>query len=108
VLHELRIYRCAPGRLPALNKRFETKTLKLWEKHGIRQVGFWTVAIGATNHDLYYMLEWASLAEREQKWNTFMSDPEWIAARADSEKDGPILAHTTSYILQPTAYSKLK
>jgi hypothetical protein len=108
VIHELRIYRCAPGRLAALNKRFETRTLKMWEKHGIRQVGFWTVAIGATNHDLYYLLEWASLAEREQKWNTFMSDPEWIAARAESEKDGPILAHTTNYILQPTSYSKLK
>jgi hypothetical protein len=108
VIHELRIYRCAPGRLPALNKRFETKTLKMWEKHGIRPVGFWTVAIGATNHDLYYLLEWASLAEREQKWNAFMADPEWIAARAESEKDGPILAHTTNYILQPTSYSRLK
>lgn len=108
MIHELRIYRCAPGRLPALNKRFETVTLKLWEKHGIRQVGFWTVVIGATNHDLYYLLAWESLAEREQKWNAFMSDPEWIAARNESEKDGPILAHATNHILQPTGYSKLR
>lgn len=108
MLHELRIYRCAPGRLGALNKRFETITLKLWEKHGIRQAGFWTVLIGATNHDLYYMLEWASLAERETKWNAFMSDPEWIAARAKSEEDGPIIAYLTSYIMQPTSYSKVK
>ena len=38
----------------------------MWEKHGIKQVGFWTVAIGATNHDLYYLLEWESLAERDR------------------------------------------
>jgi len=108
VIHELRIYHCLPGRLPALNKRFESTTLKLWEKHGIRQVGFWTVTIGATNHDLYYLLEWENLAEREKKWTTFMNDPDWIAARTESEKDGPILAHTTNYILQPTSYSKLR
>jgi hypothetical protein len=108
VIHELRIYRCAPGRLPALHRRFETVALKMWEKHGIRQAGFWTVLVGATNHDLYYLLEWESLAEREKKWNAFMSDPEWIAARTESEKDGPILLHITNYLLQPTAYSKIR
>jgi NIPSNAP len=108
VIHELRIYRCAPGRLAALNKRFETTTLKMFEKHGVKQVGFWTVAIGATNHDLYYILEWESLAQRDQVWSAFMSDPEWIAARAASEKDGPIVAGITNYILQPTSYSKIR
>jgi hypothetical protein len=108
VIHELRIYHCCPGRLAALNKRFETTTLKMWEKHGIKQVGFWTVAIGATNHDLYYLLEWESLAQRDKIWGAFMSDPEWIAARAATEKDGPIVAEITNYILQPTSYSKTK
>jgi hypothetical protein len=108
LIHELRIYHCLPGRLPVLNKRFENVTLKLWAKHGIRQAGFWTVMIGESNHDLYYLLEWESLAEREQKWNAFQSDPEWIAARAETEKDGPIMSHFTNYILQPTAYSKIR
>ena len=45
MIHELRIYRCVPGRLPALLKRFEAVTLKLWDKHNIRQVGFWTTVI---------------------------------------------------------------
>ena len=49
MIHELRIYHCVPGRLPDLNKRFETITLKLWEKHGIRQAGFWTVGIGESS-----------------------------------------------------------
>jgi hypothetical protein len=108
MIYELRIYTCVPGRLPALLKRFETATLKIWEKHGIRQAGFWTVLIGNGNHDLRYLLAWESLAEREKKWGAFMSDPAWIAARADSEKDGPILANINSMILQPTAFSAVK
>ena len=71
MIHELRIYHCVPGRLPDLNKRFETITLKLWEKHGIRPVGFWTTVIGESNNDLTYLLAWESLAEREKKWAAF-------------------------------------
>ena len=108
MIHELRIYTCNPGRLPALLKRFETATLRIWEKHGIRQAGFWTVLIGNGSHDLYYLLAWESLAEREKKWTTFQTDPEWIAARADSERDGPILANVNSLIMQPTVFSSVK
>ncbi|PIW27079.1 MAG: NIPSNAP family protein [Rhodospirillales bacterium CG15_BIG_FIL_POST_REV_8_21_14_020_66_15] len=108
MIHELRIYHCAPGRLPALLKRFETATLAIWNRHGIRQAGFWTTEIGPSNHALYYLLEWESLAEREEKWNAFQADPEWIAKRADSEKDGPIVATLENVILKPTAFSSVK
>jgi hypothetical protein len=108
MIHELRIYHCLPGRLPALLKRFETITLKLWERHGIRQAGFWTVAIGPSNQALYYLVEWSSLAEREQKWAAFAADPEWIAKRAETEKDGPIVSTIENMILQPTAFSAVK
>ena len=108
MIHELRIYHCAPGRLPALLKRFAEVTLPLWDRHGIRQAGFWTVEIGATNHDLYYLLEWESLAEREQKWTQFQADAEWQAARADSEKDAPILVNVASQFLAPTPFSSVK
>jgi hypothetical protein len=108
VLYELRIYTCNSGRLPALLKRFETATLRIWQKHGIKQAGFWTVLIGNGNHDLYYLLAWDSLADREKKWGAFMADPEWIAARAESERDGPILANVNSMIMQPTAFSSVK
>jgi hypothetical protein len=108
MIHELRIYHCAPGRLPALLKRFAEITLPLWDRHGIRQAGFWTVEIGATNHDLYYLLEWENLAEREQKWNAFQADPEWIEKRAGTEASGPIVAEITNHILKPTAFSAVK
>ena len=108
MIYELRIYRCVPGRLPALINRFQNTTLKLWEKHGIRQAGFWTTLIGESNQDLTYMLAWESLAEREQKWNSFSSDQEWITKRAESEKDGPIVQTLSSQILAPTGFSSVK
>ena len=108
MIHELRIYRCLPGRLPALLRRFETITLGLWERHGIRPAGFWTTVIGASNQDLTYMLAWESLAEREAKWGAFQSDPEWIEKRAETERDGQIVANITSSILQPTGFSSVK
>lgn len=108
MIYELRIYHCVTGRLPALLKRFDTVTLKLWERHGIRQAGFWTVGIGDSNQDLYYMLAWESLAEREKKWEAFASDPEWHEKRAASEKDGPIVATLSNQILLPTSFSSVK
>lgn len=64
---EMRIYHCAPGRLPALHDRFRNITLAFFDKYGIKQIGFWTTVVGTSNHALTYMLQWESLAEREQK-----------------------------------------
>lgn len=108
MIYELRIYRCLPGRLPALLKRFETITLTLWERHGIRQAGFWTTLIGDSNQDLTYLLAWENLAERDVKWAAFQSDPEWLSKRAETEKDGQIVGNITSQILSPTSFSSVR
>jgi hypothetical protein len=108
MIYELRVYRCVPGRLPALLKRFDTVTLKLWEKHGIRQAGFFTTLIGESNQELTYMLAWDSLADRDKKWTAFQADPDWIAARAQSEADGQIIGNIVSQLLVPTAFSSVK
>ncbi|HEY4251178.1 MAG TPA: NIPSNAP family protein [Roseomonas sp.] len=108
MIYELRVYRCIPGRLPALLKRFDTITLKIWERHGIRQAGFWTTLVGESNQDLHYLLAWESLAEREAKWNAFQADPEWHAKRAETEKDGAIVANVANSFLAPTSFSSVK
>ncbi|MET4699389.1 hypothetical protein ABIE65_002419 [Constrictibacter sp. MBR-5] len=108
MIYELRVYECVPGRLPALLKRFETITLKIWERHGIRQAGFWTVLVGESNQTLYYLLAWDSLADRETKWNAFAADPEWLKKRAETEADGAIVAKVSNQFLQPTAFSSVK
>jgi len=108
MIYEMRVYRCLPGRLPALLERFETITLKIWEKHGIKQAGFFTTVVGESNQDLNYFLAWESLADREKKWTAFQSDPEWIAKRAETEKDGQIVLTIVNQLLQPTAFSSVK
>jgi hypothetical protein len=108
MIYEIRVYRALPGRLPALLKRFETITLKIWEKHGIRQAGFFTTLVGESNQELTYLLAWESLAERETKWNAFQADPEWIAARAKTEADGQIVGNIVSQFLTPTTFSAVK
>ena len=108
MIHELRIYHCMPGRLPDLLRRFETVTLGLWDKHGIRQAGFWTTLVGESNMDLTYLLAWESLAERESKWTAFQSDPEWLAKRAETEKNGQIVASISNQMLLPTTFSAVR
>jgi hypothetical protein len=108
MIYELRVYHCVPGRLPDLIKRFDTITLKLWEKHSIRQAGFWTTLVGESNQDLTYFLQWESLAEREKKFTAFGADPDWLKARAETEKNGPIVASITNSLLAPTSFSSVK
>ena len=108
MIYELRVYHCVPGRLPDLLKRFDTITLKLWEKHGIRQAGFWTTLVGESNQDLIYFLQWETLADREQKFTAFGADPEWLKARAETEKNGPIVASISNSFLAPTSFSSVK
>ena len=108
MIYELRVYHSIPGRLPALLKRFETQVLRIWAKHGIRQAGFWTTVIGESNQNLYYFLQWDSLAEREKRLAAFYADPEWIAVRAETERDGQLVASITNTILQPTNFSSVK
>ncbi|MBH1973513.1 MAG: NIPSNAP family protein [Rhodobacteraceae bacterium] len=109
MIYELRDYTAMPGRLGDLQARFQNVTLPLWERHGIRPIGFWTVLVGtAGNNRLYYILQWESLAERETVWNRFMSDPEWLGPRAKSEANGPLVQSITNSFLQPTAFSPLQ
>ena len=109
MIYELRIYHSMPGRLPVLLSRFQNHTLRIWEKHGIRQAGFWTTLIGASeSNQLTYLLAWGNLAEREEHWNAFLADPEWIATKTESEKDGLLVQNIRNELLTPTAFSLVK
>ena len=101
---EMRIYHCLPGRMPALQERFARHTLRFFEKHGIKPIGFWTTQVGYSNHELTYMLEWKDMGEREAKWNAFQSDPEWIARRNESEAEKMILERIENKFLSPAAF----
>ena len=103
MLYELRVYEVVPGKIGALNDRFANITLKFFDKYGIKALGFWTPAIG-TSGQLIYLVEWQSLAQREEVWDRFVVDPDWSAARAKTEEHGPIVARVINSILKPTSY----
>lgn len=109
MLYELRVYEIIPGRMKAITDRFANVTLDLFKKHGIRATFFAEPVIGTSNQ-LVYVLEWSSLAERERCWDAFQSDEAWIKARAESERDGPLVARLTASILRdvPSIMNRLR
>src|SRR5438132_11355401 len=104
MIYELRTYRCVPGRKPALLSRFENETLRIWEKHGIRQAGFWTTLIGKSSQEITYMLAWDSMAERDKRWGAFLVDPEWVAVVAETLRDGRVVDNRRVTLLARTQF----
>ena len=103
-IQELRVYDAVPGKLPGIHDRFSNHTMPLFEKHGIENIAYWTEDVGTSNR-LVYMLGYPSLGDREKSWAAFQADPEWQKARAESEKDGPLVRVSHHSILRPTSYS---
>ena len=108
MIHELRIYEAAPGKMQALQDRFAAHTVRLFEKHEMTVVGFWTPIVGEWSNQLIYLLGYPDLAARERSWAAFLADADWIRAKADSEKDGLLVTRLRNQLLKPTAFSPLK
>jgi hypothetical protein len=107
---EIRTYHTFPGRLDALHKRFREHTMKLFEKHGMTNVGYW-VPEDSPAHDntLIYVISHASREAAKASWAAFGSDPEWKKVAADSEADGgKIVERVDSVFMSATDYSPIK
>jgi hypothetical protein len=108
-LFEMRTYHTHEGRLDALNARFRDHTNKLFVKHGMELIGYWTPTDGdKAKNTLVYILAYPGREAREKSWKAFNADPEWKAAREASEKDGKIVSKVESVFLKPTDYSPIK
>lgn len=107
---ELRVYSTAPGKLDALNARFRNHTVKLFAKHGMTQIGYWTPSPGEKEADskLYYILAHRSKEAADASFKAFRADPDWIAAKSASEKAGSLTAPNgvSSTFMQATDYSQ--
>ena len=102
--YELRTYYAAPAKLDALNARFRDHTCKLFEKHGIINLGYW-VPLDNPENQLIYLLAYPSREARDQSWKAFMADPDWQAAFRKSEENGKLVAKVESVFLSATDYS---
>lgn len=106
---ELRTYTTHEGKLPALQARFRDHTTKLFEKHGMTNVGYWTPADApASQNTLIYVISHASREAAKKSWDAFRSDPEWQKARTASEAAGPIVSKVDSVYMNATDYSPMK
>ena len=109
--YEMRIYYAAPGKLDDLNARFRNHTIKLFEKHGMQNVVYFTPIDKdgkPVENKLVYLLAHQSSEARTASFAAFGKDPEWVAAREASEKDGKIVAKVESQLFVPTDYSPMK
>ena len=109
-VYELRTYTTNEGKLANLNARFRDHTMKIFAKHDIKSIGYWTPLEGPTGETtLVYLLEHPSREEARKNWAAFGADPDWQKARTESEAGGRILAKAPeSVFLTPTDYSPLK
>ena len=101
---EMRTYYAAPGKLDALNARFRDHTCRLFEKHGMTNIGYW-MPIENTESKLIYVLAYPSLEEREKSWKEFVADPDWKKAQGESEKDGKLVAKVEQIYFSSQDYS---
>jgi hypothetical protein len=102
--YEMRIYYASPGKLDALNTRFREHTCKLFEKHGMVNIGYWAPMTNTENR-LVYLLAYPNREAREKSWKEFMADPDWQAAAKASEKDGRLVTKVESIFLAATEFS---
>ncbi|MCX7872525.1 MAG: NIPSNAP family protein [Verrucomicrobiae bacterium] len=102
--YEMRVYYAAQDKLDALHARFRNHTCKLFEKHGMVNIGYWT-PLENPDHKLIYILAYPNREAREKSWKAFMSDPEWQTAFKESEKQGRLVEKVESYFLTPTDFS---
>src|SRR5437763_16404610 len=106
---EMRTYYAHPGKMEALHARFRDHTNKLFVKHGMTLIGYWS-PIDAKEADkkMVYILAYPSKEAADKSWAAFRNDPEWKTAREASEKDGPLVAKVESVFLKATDYSPIK
>ena len=106
---ELRTYYTLPGKLPDLQTRFRDHTTKLFEKHGMTNIGYWVPQDEpAHSNTLIYVVSHESREQAKKNWDAFGADPEWVKVRTASEANGKIVEKVDRVFMDATDYSKIK
>ena len=108
MLYEMRVYEANAGKLPDLNRRFNDHTCKLFEKHGIKNVGYWTTDVGPKSNALTYLVAFKDAGQRMEAWKSFRADPEWQKVVTESHRNGILVANVQNQLLVPMPYSPLQ
>ena len=106
---ELRTYKATPGNLDNLHARFRNHTTRIFRKHGMEIVGYWSPTSEEEREDtLVYMLEHADLETATASWQAFIADPEWAEVAAASNANGQILGGIEAKYMVATDYSPMQ
>jgi hypothetical protein len=106
---ELRTYTAPEGKLPNLQARFRDHTIRIFNKHGMKSVGYWVPQDApARDNTLIYVISHDSREQAKKNWADFQADPEWKKVSAESQVDGPIVSKVVSVFMDATDYSPIK
>ena len=105
----MRTYTAAPGKFEGLQARFRNHTLRMFEKHGMTNIGYWVPADSPKSENtLVYILAHKSREAAKASWAAFVADPEWKKISEESQRDGKIVERIESVFVDATDYSPLK
>jgi NIPSNAP len=106
---ELRTYTAPEGKLGDLHARFRNHTLRIFQRHGMTNVAYFSPQDAPLSQNtLIYLLAHSSREAAKQSWDAFRNDPEWKKVAAESQANGPILTKVESVFLDATDYSPMK
>ena len=106
---ELRTYHTFPGKLEDLKARFRNHTVKLFEKHGMKNIAYWVPQDDpASKNTLIYVISHANRAQAAKNWDAFRADPDWVKAREASEANGKIVEKVESVFMDAADFSPMK
>ncbi len=106
---ELRTYTCYEGKLPDLLARFRDHTMRIFEKHGMTNIGYWVPQDSpASQNTLIYILAHPSREAAKKNWDAFRNDPEWQKVQKESEANGKIVSKVESVFMDPADFSPIR
>jgi hypothetical protein len=106
---EMRTYTAPDGKLPNLQARFRDHTIRIFNKHNMKSVGYWVPQDApARDNTLVYIISHDSREAAKKNWADFQADPEWKKVSAESQVEGPIVSKVVSVFMDATDYSPTK
>ena len=102
--YELRVYTAHKGKLNDLQKRFRNHTTKIFEKNGMKNIGYWT-PLDNPDEKIYYFLSYPSRSKRDEAWKSFSADTMWQRVQKESEMNGKLVAKVESIFMKTTDFS---
>ena len=106
---EMRTYTAPDGKLPNLQARFRDHTIRIFNKHGMKSIGYWVPQDApAKDNTLIYIISHDSREAAKKNWADFQADPEWKKVSAESQVDGRIVSNVVSVFMDATDYSPIK